>query len=400
MNERIKFIADYLNDEMSFTELCEAYAISRMTGYKWVERYENGGAEELKDRSRRPHNHPNQVDQAIVDRILTMRNRHKRWGPKKLIAKIQRQEPSLKLPAASTVAEILKRAGMINARTRRRVSSPYANRLDGYDQSNSVWCADFKGHFPVGDDRCHPLTITDGFSRYILKCKGLPRPLHANVQREFEKTFKEYGLPLAIRTDNGPPFSTLAPGGLSRLSVWWIKLGIKPERIKPGRPDQNGRHERMHSTLKAETAKPPKGSMRSQQKAFDSFVLEFNTDRPHEALGMKVPDEVYRPSLREYPNRLPEIEYPSHYRVEKLYPNGVISVDQTQWYISHCLRNEFIGLEEVDNDIWKVYFGHVALGILDATNTHQLKNRRSFGSLIRLDGEVTQYYKGKRRGKV
>ncbi len=388
MNERVKFIARFLEKTISFSDLCNDFEISRKTGYKWVERYEKDGVKSLADRSRKPFKHPDAVSGDIVEKIVAARKRHPRWGPKKLLVVVKRREPDLILPAASTVGEILKRNDLIKERKRRRVSSPYGKKLGGYDYPNAIWGADFKGHFPVGGKRCYPLTVTDGFSRYLIRCKLLPRPLHAPVQKEFEAAFREFGMPEAIRTDNGAPFSTLAPGGLSRLSVWWIKLGIRPERIQPGRPDQNGRHERMHSTLKAETAKPPRANFRAQQKAFDNFLTEYNDVRPHESLGLDVPSSFYKNSLREFPNRLPDVEYPSHFRVEKSYPNGVISLGQTQWYISGCLRSEFIGLEEIDDDVWKVYFGPIALGVLDGQNELQRRNRY-FGTMVRLDGDVT-----------
>ena len=388
MNERVKFIATFLGRAKSFSELCDEFEISRKTGYKWVDRYESEGVKALDDRSRRPLNSPHAVSSEITELLLDARRKHPRWGPRKLLVIVKRKVPKLILPSASTVGLILKRNDFIKRRGRRRASSPYGKKLEGYDYSNAIWGADFKGHFPVGGKRCYPLTMTDGFSRYLIRCKLLPRPLHAPVQKEFESAFREYGMPDAIRTDNGAPFSTLAPGGLSRLSVWWIKLGIRPERIQPGRPDQNGRHERMHATLKAETARPPKTNFRAQQKSFDDFQTEYNDVRPHEALDFEVPSSVYNSSTRQFPNRLPEIEYPVHFRVEKSYPNGVISLGQTQWYISGCLRSEFIGLEEIDNDIWKVYYGPIALGYLDGQTEYKSKNRH-FGTMIRIDGEVT-----------
>jgi hypothetical protein len=215
----------------------------------------------------------------------------------------------------------------------------------------------------------------------------MPRPLSNPVRQAFERLFREYGLPQAIRTDNGPPFSTLAPGGLSRLAIWWIRLGIRPERIMPGRPDQNGRHERMHLTLKNETARPPRRSFRAQQRAFDLFRQEYNNERPHEALDQATPASLYYKSSLPYPERLPELEYPGHFRVEKLYSNGVISVHGAQWYLSNCLANECVGLEQVDDDRYKVHFGPVMLGILDAQTAKQRRGRQ-FGLLVRSDGEV------------
>jgi putative transposase len=388
MGERVKFVAGYLANEVSFSELCERFGISRKTGYKWVERYEEGGVTNLAERSRAPHRHPQQVSDAVVQAVLAIRRKHPRWGPRKLLVVLRRQQPELPLPVASTVGEILHKNGLVGRPRRRVRSSPYADRLGPYNAPNAVWCADFKGHFAVDEKRCHPLTITDGFSRYLLRCQALARPLSEPVQRVFESTFREYGLPDAIRTDNGAPFSSLAPGGLSRLAVWWIKLGIRPERIMPGRPDQNGRHERMHRTLKADTAKPPRSSFRAQQHAFDRFQQEYNHVRPHEALGLASPASVYTPSLRPFPRKVPDLEYPSHYRLERVYPNGVISLAGTQWYLTYCLAGEVIGLEEVDDMRWKVHFGPIELGVLDERNA-RVRMGRQFAKIVRTDGEIT-----------
>lgn len=395
MNERIKFIAKYLEKECSFRDLCNQFGVSRKTGYKWVERYEDSGVQSLANKSRAPLSHPHAVTEDMVKSIIAIRKKHPHWGPKKLAVILKRHEPKIILPATSTIGEILKRNGLVKKRKRHRYSSPYTDRLREYARPNAVWCADFKGHFATGKERCHPLTISDGFSRYLLKCHALPRPLHVPTMKAFENTFREYGLPDVIRTDNGAPFSTLAPGGLSRLAIWWIKLGITPERIMPGRPEQNGRHERMHSTLKMQTAKPPKTNLRAQQKAFDHFIYEYNYLRPHEALKQQVPAQHYSRSNREYPNRLREVEYPSHFLVQRAYPNGVISIDHTQWYISGCLKNELIGAEEVGDRIWKIYYGPIALGIIDARAVED-RGCRHFGKLVRLDGNITQWHKRKK----
>jgi transposase InsO family protein len=380
MSERVKFIAAYLELEDSFLDLCLDFGISRKTGYKWVRRYEADGARALEDRSRAPNTHPNAVAAHVVEAILALRRQHPHWGPRKLLAILHRRKPHGVLPVASTIGDILKRNGMVHRRRRIRRSAPYADRLRHYDAPNAVWCADFKGHFAIGEDRCHPLTISDGYSRFLLRCQALRRPLHAYVKRVFESAFREYGLPRAIRTDNGPPFSTLAPGGLSRLAVWWIRLGIRPERILPGRPDQNGRHERMHSTLKAETAKPPRSSFRAQQHAFDQFQAEYNTERPHEALGQEVPASFYRPSLRSYPTRLPQVEYPRHFEKRIVCPNGVISFGSTQWYVTHCLMGELVGLEPDAGDCWRVYFDWIPIGLLDLKRAKE-QGSRQFGCL-------------------
>ena len=272
MKERVRFIASYLEKSGPFSWLCNRFGVSCKTGYKWVERYESKGVAGLQERSRAPLSHPQAVADGTVEKILRIRKKHPRWGPRKLRVVLQRHCPQLALPAASTIGEILRKNGLTRKRRRIRRSSPYGDRLGNYDRPNAVWCADFKGHFPIAWERCHPLTISDGFSRYLLACQALRRPLFQPTQKVFESTFLEFGLPDAIRTDNGAPFSTLAPGGLSRLAVWWIRLGIRPERILPGRPDQNGRHERMHSTLKSETVKPPRSSFRAQQRAFVTSV--------------------------------------------------------------------------------------------------------------------------------
>jgi transposase InsO family protein len=360
MSERVKFIAACLQAEASFSELCLDFGISRKTGYKWVQRYEAGGVEALVDRSHAPQAHPHAVPGAVIEAVLAIRRRHPRWGPLKLRVVLGRQQPGLVLPAASTIGDILKRHGLA---------------------PNAVWCADFKGCFPVGGERCHPLTISDGYSRFLLCCQALRRPLSGQARKVFESAFREYGLPETIRTDNGSPFSTLAPAGLSRLAVWWIRLGIRPERIMPGRPDQNGRHERMHSTLKAETAKPPRSSFRAQQLAFDRFRAEYNGERPHEALGQQTPATLYRPSTRLYPRVLPEIIYPAHFETRVTYPNGVISFEASQWYVSDCLAGERVGLEEGENHCWRVYFSSMPIGMIDLARGVDRGNRR-FGLLV------------------
>ena len=380
MSERVKFVAAYLEYDAHFSDLCDDFGISRKTGYKWVRRYEAEGSRGLEERSRAPQSHPNAVSSEVVEAILAIRRRHPRWGPRKVRVVLGRQRPRVVLPAASTIGGILERNGLVRPRRRVRRSSPYGDRLRQYDAPNAVWCADYKGWFYVSGERCQPLTISDGFSRYLLRCQAMRHSLHRCARRVFESAFLEYGLPRAIRTDNGPPFATLAPGGLSRLSVWWIRLGIRPERIMPGRPEQNGRHERMHRTLKAETAQPPRSSFSAQQRAFDRFQVEYNQERPHEALGQEVPASLYRPSLRSYPRQLPEPEYPAHFETRLAYPNGVISFGTTQWYVSNCVAGERLGLEPCDDGRWRVHFGWVPIGILDPRRAAE-RNHRNFGTL-------------------
>lgn len=396
MNERVKFVAARLGAVESFSDTCERFGISRKTGYKWIDRYEHGGVEELADRSRAPWTHPHAVTAQMEALVSGVRRQHPTWGPRKLLVLLRRRHPELQLPAASTVGDILRREGLVRRRRRRiRRSSPYSDRLGGYDTPNAVWCADYKGHFPVAGTRCHPLTITDGFSRFLIRCEALPRQLSHPTRRVFESAFREFGLPAAIRTDNGAPFSSLTAGGLSRLAVWWIKLGIRPERITPGRPDQNGRHERMHRTLKAEACNPPRASFLAQQRVFDHFRDDYNNERPHEALDQQTPASLYTPSPRPFPTRVPDLEYPSHFRVERAYPNGVISFNSVQWYISDTLAGELVGLEEVDNERWRVQFGPINLGVLDMRLATE-RGRRGFGRLVRADG----YVDGRRRRKL
>jgi len=250
-----------------------------------------------------------------------------------------------------------------------------------------VWCADFKGQFVVGDRYCHPLTITDGYSRYLLRCSAMRQTLHVPVKKEFESAFREYGLPTVIRTDNGPPFASVTTGGLSRLAVWWIQLGIKPERIRPGHPEQNGRHERMHRTLKQETTKPPAKTFIGQQRVFDVFRFDYNVERPHEALGQQPPAKHYQQSKRSYPRELKDPRYPKRYETRRAYPNGVITVEGLQWYLSGCLANQLVGLDPVADGCWRVYFGPLTLGLLDVRGPVR-RNTRDFGLLRRMPDDA------------
>jgi transposase InsO family protein len=366
MDERVKFIAAYLREELSITRLSSTFGVSRKTAYKWIARYAAGGVAELLNRSRRPQSNPNAMSREVASLVVTMRKQHPFWGPKKLLAMLGPAYPGLKLPATSTVGHLLARHGLARPRRSIRRSTPYGQPFLGYDKPNAVWCADFKGHFRMGDrSRVHPLTISDGYSRFLLRCEGLRKAKHDPTQAVFEQAFREYGLPDAMRTDNGPPFSTLAIGGLSRLSVWWIKLGIRPERILPGHPEQNGRHERMHRTLKAETAKPPKQDLFEQQAAFDAWRKEYNEVRPHEALGQKTPASHYSPSTRRFPLALRDPEYPPTFETKRINHAGGLKWERHKWYLSWCLAQELVGLEELDDGKWLLHFGPYPLAVLD-----------------------------------
>lgn len=365
MDQRTQFIADHLRETQTITELCDRYGVSRKTGYKWIDRYLRLGPVGLEEHSRRPHRAPNQTADEIVAAILEARQRHPVWGGKKLRALLQRRHPRWTLPGRSTVCDILRRHGLVpTRRSRRRLGHP-GKPTTIMGAPNAVWCADYKGQFKTGDGRyCYPLTVTDGFSRYLLGCQGLGSTAGAEAQPVFTRLFKEYGLPLRIRTDNGVPFATTTLARLSKLSAWWLRLGILPEFIEPGRPDQNGRHERMHRTLKAATTRPAAGSLGAQQRRFNAFREEFNHVRPHEALAQQTPATCYHPSPRPMPDRLPPLEYPDRFEVRYVSANGGIRWNHRWVNVSTVCVGEYVGLEEIDDGIWNVYFGPLRLGRL------------------------------------
>ncbi len=300
---------------------------------------------------------------------MQARKEHPYWGPKKLRTLLAERDPERRWPAPSTIGETLKRHGLIRPRRRRPRVPPGATPVERGAAPNDVWCADFKGHFALGDKtRCHPLTVSDEFSRYLLKCEGLTQPKGPPVRAQFELAFREFGLPRGMRTDNGPPFASMAVGGLSELSVWWIRLGIRPLRIDPGEPQQNGVHERMHRTLKQEATKPPAPNVVEQQRTFDRFRGEFNDERPHEALGMKTPSHFYTPSRRAFPETLREPEYNDEFVVRRCDVAGCASVRGLTINFSTVLRHAHLGVREVDDGHYEVVYGPVLLGHLDQTS--------------------------------
>lgn len=364
MDERLKFIGEYLKQERSMSALCKEFNISRKTGYKLVHRYVMEGFYGLYDRSRTPHHHPHAVGEDIITAILSLRNRYPRWGARKLHAWLYKHSPGVDWPSVSTIGRILLRQGKIIPRRRSRRTPPYTRPFQDCRAPNDVWCADFKGWFKTGNQsRCEPLTVTDGYSRYALTCRALPYTTQAVIRPLFESLFREHGLPWAIRTDNGRPFASTALGGLSRLAVWWIKLGIIPERIEPGHPEQNGRHERFHRTLKEESINPPQATLEEQQAAFDRFCLYYNRERPHEALSNNTPASVYKSSPRPYPSRIPEVVYPDHMIVRKVRPSGSIHWHGRELYISETVIGEPVAFEQVDEINYQIYFGPVKLAI-------------------------------------
>lgn len=382
MDQKLQFISDWLEEMYTMTELCEAYGISRKTGYKWVGRYDSEGLDGVKAKSCRPHHHPHTIDEHRCNWIIETKLGHQAWGPKKIVDYLKRRYPEQSWPADSTVGEILRRAGLVKARKRRRKISADTQPFKACHHPNAVWSTDFKGDFTLGNrQRCYPLTISDNASRYLFQCRGLARTGEVQVRPWFEWVFREYGLPDAIRTDNGPPFASRALGGLSRLSKWWIQLGIKPERIEPGKPQQNGRHERMHRSLKAGTAMPPKYSMVAQQRAFDRFVKEYNEDRSHEALARKTPAQIYYPSSRGYPAKLPTINYDARYEVRHVRHNGEIKWKGRFIYVSQILAKEPIGLKKITESQWQLYFSFYLLGTYDEQSGKILPCRQWHGRI-------------------
>src|SRR6184192_3333805 len=363
MEEKVRFICEYDLGEESMSELCQRYGIARETGYVWLRRYRACGLAGLQEHRRAAHRHHNQTPEEIEQLVLELRQAHMHWGPRKLKRILERDEPGRTWPAASTIGALLQREGLVVARKRRLRTAPYSEPLAHAQEANRVWCADFKGWFRTADgQRIDPLTISDAHSRYLLRCQAVEKTNTMRVQAIFEAAFREYGIPQAIRTDNGAPFATRAFAGLSRLAVWWIKLGIVPERIQAGHPEQNGRHERMHRTLKAEATRPPSGNLRAQQVRFNRFRQEYNIERPHEALDQETPASLYDPSPRALPRTLAPMEYPGHFEVRLVSRNSGIRWKKHWVCVTHTLAGEYVGLEEVDDGFWDVYFGPVKLG--------------------------------------
>lgn len=367
---RQQFVEKWLSsdEKWTFIEHCERFGVPRPTAYEWLARYRAGGVRGLEEKSSAPRSSPHATKRDIVELIVSARRMHPTWGARKLRTWIEESLPwNLDLPAASTMGDILKRAGFIATRRRRQRAHRYATPYTEAVAPNDVWTADFKGHFRLLDHRyCYPLTLVDAFSRFILRCDAY-RATSIECRRSFESAFIEYGVPRVIRSDNGSPFATAnALGGLSKLSVWWIRLGILPERIKPASPWENGSHERMHRTLKQEATDPPQRNQTKQQKSFDVFRREFNEERPHEALGMKPPTKFYAASSRSYPNKLTELEYPTAHLLRRVSDVGVISWEGQRIFLSSVLAGEVVALQQLSERSWHLYFGPILLGALDA----------------------------------
>jgi putative transposase len=369
MDQKVKMIGDYLSNDYTVTQLSEMYEVSRKTIYKWTGRYRTEGPVGLEEKSKAPRSHPNATPLTVARAIVAAKLSHERWGPKKVLAWLDTHHQGGRWPAPSTIGEILKKEGLVRPRKRKRRTPPYTQPFHKAARPNAVWSADFKGQFRTGDGRlCYPLTISDNYGRYLLLCGGLSHPTHEEVKPCFEEAFKEYGLPQAIRTDNGAPFASVGLGGLTELSVWFIKLGIRPERIEPGHPEQNGRHERMHRSLKEATANPPQRDIKEQQKVFDEFAQEYNNERPHEALGQKTPASCYRPSLRPYPVKVPRVEYHGDVIARQVRHNGEIRWRGGLIYVSEALAGESVALKQKGEHLWEVRFSSYPIGILNELN--------------------------------
>jgi putative transposase len=380
--ERVRFVLEWERrwnegeGVVNMSELCREFGVSRECGHKWVRRYVDGGRDLTavqQERSRRPHHSPTAVEERIQDLVVAGRKQKPKWGPVKVRAWLMDRHPGVAFPSASAIAAILKRRGLIHpARRRRRaahvkgVSAPFRDA----DAPNRVWCVDFKGWFLTGDGvRCYPLTISDAYSRYVLRCEAMRDPDGTGVFSVFDSAFREFGLPDAIRSDGGAPFASTGVASLTRLSVWWLQLGLRVERIAPGKPQQNGRHERMHRTLKLEVE--PQADVRSQQRAFDVWRREFNDERPHTALGQRPPARVYQPASRRYPRPLIHPEPSDWGRAARVDKEGFIRVGGRKTFVSNALRHLYVELELVGDALWEVKWGKIVLGRIDGRRLDQ-----------------------------
>ena len=394
-DQRYRMIRDWEEGE-SITALAEIYGISRKTAYKWLERHAGEGIGGLEDRSRRPLHSPSRVSAEVEEAIVAARVRWQ-WGARKLRVKLMDQDASQEWPHVSTIAAVLKSKGLVRAKRRRVRTPPYEQPFAEVTAPNQVWCADFKGWFRTGDGtRIDPLTITDASSRYLLRCQAVDQTGTLQAQAVFEAAFREFGLPEVMHTDNGAPFASVAPGGLSRLSMWWIKLGIVAERSKPASPQENGRHERMHLTLKQATAQPPKATRRAQEQAFQEFQRSYNEERPHEALGYRTPATQYRASDRRYPRRVPEPAYGEEIEVRRVSNKGALKWKGERTFISEVFAHEYLGLKAVDERWRQVLYGPTSVGWFD---THAHRFQRLQPRCLREQNRTAEACENDERGK-
>lgn len=371
VDKRKKFVIDYESGDWTMSQLCRMHGISRVSGYRVLRSWRALGEAGLEARSRAPLRHPNQTSAEIEALVLSLRREHPLWGPRKLKVLLEKRHPQLVIPAASTMGAMLDREGLAHRRCKRRHVEPYTHPFAPAVEPNDEWASDFKGWFRTGDGtRIDPLTISDTSTRYLLRCQAVEKTDTPRVQAVFAAAFREYGLPGAMRTDNGPPFACCGIGGLSRLAVWWIKLGIRPQRIQAGHPEQNGRHERMHRTLEQHAANPPQANWRAQQRAMDAFRSEYNQLRPHEALDMRTPASLYRSSPRSFPERLPEPEYGNAVKVRRVMQHGQFFWNYNDVFLGKALAGERIGLLPIDDRYMRIYLDWYPLAKFD---THSMR---------------------------
>ena len=363
--QKLAFVKAYATGQWSMSELCERYGVSRPTGYKWLKRFMSAGEIGLLERSRVPDTCPHRTPTAIEQRLLRTRERYG-WGATKLLQVLERRYPGIAWPSRSTANAILDRHGKLRKyRRRRKWPHPGTVALQT-ERPNQIWPADFKGEFRTQDGRyCYPLTVTDHYSRKVLLCRALPSVSTTDAQPTFERLFRAVGLPEAIRTDNGAPFASRGLHGLCELNLWWMKLGIIHQRIRPASPQENGQHERMHRELKRETTRPSAATLRAQQRQFDRFRYRYNHQRPHDALNGELPATHWQPSPRPYPRRIGPPEYPSHFEIRRVSTAGTFRFKVKQPFLSNALADEYIGLEEVDDGIWNIVYYRTLLGRID-----------------------------------
>ncbi len=369
MDQKIQMIADWQSNQFTKTDLSKKYSISRKTVNKWIKRYAIIGIDGLKDRNRAPKRSPHATPMHIVNRIVKHKLENRKRGPKKVHAQLVKTYPHIEWPSASTVGYWLKKHGLVKTRKRRKNVAPYSDPFVTIEDPNDVWSADYKGDFKTQDGRkCYPLTISDNYSRFLLKCYGLLGPRYQETRKVFELAFQEFGLPYAIRTDNGQPFASTSIAGLSRLSIWWIQLGIIPERIDKGCPQQNGRHERMHRTLKYELLDTTAKTIKEQQKQFDYFKYDYNYIRPHESLEQKTPNEYYLRSKRPYVSKLQKPSYGYDFEVRQVRNNGEIQFKGNYYFMTNLLDDQPVGLKQTTNDTWDIYYSFYRIASLDERN--------------------------------
>jgi putative transposase len=380
VDQRIQFIAEFETGLFDVSELCAAYGISRKTGHKWIARHKEAGRPGLGDRSRRPHGHPATTGPEIVEGLLAARHRFPLWSAGKLVTWLAETYPERAWPKRTCAYALLERyAGEVPRRRSgppgRRLIAPVHLTVPG--GPNALWTTDFKGPFRVrSGSRCHPLTIRDGYSRFTLRCAALEAESYRLTRRAFERTFAEFGLPDAMRSDNGRPFASTGLAGLSRLNVWWMQLGIRLERIAPGHPEQNGSHEQFHRVLKRHTTRPPAATLRAQQRSFDRFCTEYNEERPHDALSGATPATLYRPSTRRLPARAPAPEYAPHWEVRSVDVIGQVSWHNRPLFLSTALAGHRVAFEEIDDACWQVWFGSVVLALFDERRRRWIPERK------------------------